>query len=74
MLQIEMCDNCAKKYERLRGPCPIWEEIQKGAETINDAMVMAQSESKPRIVGVISGGHWLADCKFDCDFFEATPA
>lgn len=75
MIQIEQCDSCTKKYERLRGHCPIWQTIQSGVEVIEEAMVKAQSESKPHLVSVVVAGHWLTECKFDCDFFEsATPS
>ncbi len=70
MIWIEQCINSCKKIRmEPYGECPIYKKIQEGMLIISKAMLSAHPDHK-KLAGVVSEGHWLADCKFECRHFE----
>lgn len=70
MITIDKCMSCKKIHNDLYGPCPIYEEIQRGMIIIEQSMVKAKNNRK--ISSVVVKDHWLAECNFECEFYEST--
>ncbi len=73
MITIDICIGCSNKYKTPFGECPIHKKIQDGLEIIDQAMLKGISNKAIRSDGiplsVAVSGHWITECKFECEHF-----
>jgi transposase-like protein len=67
------CHSCKNYWNELHGTCPHFRKIQEGLEVISSTMTKVHPETESKgLISVVTTGHWLAECDFECKFFNKT--